>query len=169
MERRRRRVKASASEAATTDAPPPASVPGALFEGDSEAHKSGVYRRSHPNKYVDDQGRLVPRPAVPEFAPTSEEAAAAASHAPDFTVKVVNGVAQVVAKGPKDASELEAAALRSDSLLVAPLKDKAKGKGKAGGSAESGGEIGEAPLAASAEDILLRSAEPAGRRKLQGR
>jgi hypothetical protein len=125
-----------------------------------------VYRRSHPNKYVDDQGRVVPRPAVPEFAPTSAEAAAAATSAPDFTVKVVNGVAQVVAKGPKDAGELEAAALRSDSLLVAPLKDKAKGKGKAG-SPES--EIGEAPLGANAADILLRSEEPAGRRKLQGR
>ena len=138
-----------------------------MFDGDGEAHKAGVYRRSHPNKYVDEQGRVVPRPAVPEFAPTSSEAAAAASHAPDFTVKVVNGVAQVVAKGPKDAGELEAAALRSDSLLVAPLKDKAKGKGKAG---SSDSEMGEAPLgASSAADILLRSEEPAGRRKLQGR
>lgn len=131
-----------------------------------------MYRRSHPNKYVDDQGRVVPRPAVPEFAPTSDEAVQAASHSPDFTVKVVNGVAQVVAKGPRDASELEAAAMKSDSLLVAPLKDKVvqsvKGKGKAGGD-EQAGPSAPGPIASSVGDVLLRPAEPAGRRKAAGK
>ena len=50
--------------------------------------------------------------------------------APDFTCKVVNGAVQVTARTPGSASAdaVAAAAARSDSLLVAPLR---KGEGDA--------------------------------------
>jgi hypothetical protein len=96
------------------------SVPGSIFEGDKEADKAGVYRRSHAAKYYDEtEDKLVARAAAPEFAAAPASAGAASA---DFTIKVVNGVPQVVAKGPSGSAELEAAALKSNSLLVAPLK-----------------------------------------------
>ncbi len=143
------------------------SVPASIFEGDSEADRAGVYRRSHAAKFYDAaEDRLVQRPAAPEYVPAPPSAAGA--HGPDFTVKVVNGVAQVVARGPADAAELEAAALRSESLLVAPLKEKAKGKGKMpGDDGPGGGEIQAAPSSsAGGQAVLLQSAtSEQGRRK----
>ena len=138
-------------------------MPGTIFESDRDAERAGVYRRSHAAKFYDEQqGKTVPRAVAPEFAtagavggvpPTSKDR-------PDFTVKVVNGVPQVVARGPADAdaATLEAAALRSESLLVAPLKAQLKG-GAAPGGASDGGEI---------QPQLIGNAEPAGRRKQAG-
>ena len=142
---------------------PPRSVPGSIFEGDGEADRAGVYRRSHAAKYYEEsEDRLVSRAAVPEFVSSPNSALPSN----DFTVKVVNGVAVVVARGPGDAAELEAAALKSESLLVAPLKGKLKGKGA--DLAPERGEIQPAAGGGSASsEILLQSATPAeaGRRK----
>jgi hypothetical protein len=120
-----------------------------------------VYRRSHTSKYVDDDGKVVQRcdchpcsgahAAAPVVQRRSRHAAAltpvavcsaaapefasAPSSAPppaDFTVKVVNGVPQVVARGPTDEASLQAAALTSNSLLAEGVKAQAKGKGAPG-------------------------------------
>jgi hypothetical protein len=116
-------------------------VPVSIFESDGDAERAGVYRRSHAAKYYDDtEDRLVARAVAPEFSPPEGAPAYASSSAsapPEFTVKVVNGVAQVVTRagpGLSDAAAAQAAALRSDSLLVAPLKAQLKGKGREGGA-----------------------------------
>ncbi len=142
-------------------------MPTSIFESDGDAERAGVYRRSHAAKYYDDaEDRLVARAVAPEFAPSG----AAAASVPDFTVKVVNGVAQVVARGPAsdDAAAVEAAALRSSSLLVAPLKAQFKGKGRQEGGADAGGpDLEISP--AGAEDFpvqhMLPAGEAAGHRK----
>lgn len=116
-----------------------------------------MYRRSHAAKFYDsDAERLVQRAVAPEFATTGALGPPAASaERPDFTVKVVNGVPQVVARGPADAdaAALEAAAMRSDSLLVKPIKAQLQG-GEAGA-----GEI---------QPQVIGNAEQTGRRKQAG-
>jgi hypothetical protein len=134
------------------------SVPGTIFESDRDAERAGVYRRSHAAKFYDsDAERLVQRAVAPEFATTGATGPPAASaERPDFTVKVVNGVPQVVARGPADAdaAALEAAAMRSDSLLVKPIKAQLQG-GEAGA-----GEI--------QPQLIGGNAEQTGRRKQAG-